>query len=83
MGSKEVEEKFKDINEVYDILLDEEKWVEYDKFIWYWKLKGIVSRMGVWVFDFRNWGDGFFGNGGKLERDVDVSDFLDFNIFVD
>lgn len=82
-GSKEAEEKFKDINEAYDILSDVEKRLEYDKFIRYWKPKGIASRMGMRVPDFRNWGDGLSGNGGKSERDVDVSDFSDFNTFVD
>ncbi|NES07663.1 MAG: J domain-containing protein [Okeania sp. SIO2F4] len=82
-GSKEAEEKFKDINEAYDILSDLEKRVEYDKFIRYWKPKGIASRMGVRVPDFRNWGDNLSGNVGKSEKDVDVSDFSDFNTFVD
>ncbi|MEM1171207.1 MAG: J domain-containing protein [Cyanobacteria bacterium P01_H01_bin.35] len=82
-GSKEAEEKFKDINEAYDILSDVEKRVEYDKFIRYWKPKGIASRMGVRVPDFRNWGDNLSGNGGKSDKDVDVSDFSDFNTFVD
>jgi len=82
-GSKEAEEKFKDINEAYDILSDLEKRLEYDKFIRYWKPKGIGSRMGARVPDFRNWGDNLYRNGGKSEKDVDVSDFADFNTFVD
>ena len=82
-GSKEAEEKFKDINEAYDILSDVEKRVEYDKFIRYWKPKGIASKMGVRVPDLRNWADNFSGNGAKSDTDVDVSDFSDFNTFVD
>ncbi|MDE5095118.1 MAG: J domain-containing protein [Trichodesmium sp. St11_bin5] len=82
-GSKEAEEKFKDINEAYDILSDVEKRLEYDKFIRYWKPKGIASRMGMRVPDFRNWGDNLSGNGVKSDKNVDVSDFSDFNTFVD
>ena len=67
-GSKEAEEKFKDINEAYDILSDVEKRLEYDKFIRYWKPKGIASRMGMRVPDFRNWGDNLSGNGVNLRR---------------
>ncbi|MCL2924987.1 MAG: J domain-containing protein [Trichodesmium sp. MAG_R04] len=82
-GSKEAEEKFKDINEAYDILSDLEKRVEYDKFIRYWKPKGIASKMGVRVPDFRNWGDNLSGNGRESDKNVNVSDFSDFNTFVD
>ncbi|MCL2931416.1 MAG: J domain-containing protein [Trichodesmium sp. MAG_R03] len=82
-GSKEAEEKFKDINEAYDILSDVEKRLEYDKFIRYWKPKGIASKMGVRVPDLRNWRDNLSGNGHQSGKDVDVSDFSDFNTFVD
>ncbi|MEB3340495.1 J domain-containing protein [Okeania sp.] len=82
-GNKQAEEKFKDINEAYDILSDLDKREEYDKFIRYWKPKGIGNRMGVRVPDLRNWGDNFSGNSGRLDKDVDVSDFSDFNTFVD
>ncbi|NEO57962.1 MAG: J domain-containing protein [Okeania sp. SIO3B5] len=81
-GDKESEEKFKDINEAYDILSDIEKRTEYDKFIRYWKPKGIGGRVGIRVPDFRNW-DNRDENGRKNEKDSDVSDFSDFNTFVD
>lgn len=32
VGDKEVEEKFKFINEVYGVLSDEKKWVLYDRY---------------------------------------------------
>lgn len=81
-GNKEAEEQFKDINEAYDILSDIDKRAQYDKFIRYWKPKGIASRVGMRVPDLRNW-DNRYNNGFKKERDVDVSDFSDFNTFVD
>ncbi|MDJ0553619.1 MAG: J domain-containing protein [Microcoleaceae cyanobacterium MO_207.B10] len=81
-GNKEAEEKFKDINEAYDILSDIEKRAQYDKFTRYWKPKGFPSRMGMRVPDLRNW-DNRYGNGARTEKDVDVSDFSDFNTFVD
>ncbi len=80
-GNKEAEEKFKDINEAYDILSDLEKRAQYDKFIRYWKPKGIASRVGIRVPDFKNW-DNRSGNG-KSEKDVDFREFDDFNTFVD
>ena len=82
-GNKEAEEKFKDINEAYDILSDLEKREQYNKFIGYWKPKGIGNRIGMRVPDFRNWGDNFQGDGGRQEKSVDVSEFSDFNTFVD
>lgn len=81
-NNKEAEEKFKDINEAYDILSDVEKRAQYDKFIRFWKPKGFANRVGMRVPDFRNW-DNRYGNGDKEEKDVDVSEFADFNKFVD
>ncbi|MGB3514198.1 MAG: J domain-containing protein [Microcoleaceae cyanobacterium] len=80
--NKEAEEKFKDINEAYDILSDIEKRAQYDKLIRYWKPRGIASRVGMRVPDLINW-DNRYKNGRKVEKDVEISDFSDFNTFVD
>ena len=84
-GNKEAEEKFKDINEAYDILSDLEKRSQYDKFIRYWKPKGLAAKMGVKMPDFKNW-DNRNNNTRRppqQEDDLDVSEFADFNRFVD
>lgn len=82
-GNKDAEEKFKDINEAYDILSDAQKRSQYDKFIRYWKPKGLAEKVGMRVPDFRSW-DNRNTNGRETKKEeVDVSEFGDFNRFVD
>ena len=68
-GDKSAEEKFKDINEAYDVLSDEEKRVEYNR-----SLTGI-KRRGIRPGEKAN------GNGnGKMPRtEQDLWKFKDFN----
>lgn len=68
-GDKSAEEKFKDINEAYDVLSDEEKRVEYNR-----SLTGI-KRRGIRPGEKAN------GNGnGKIPRtEQDLWKFKDFN----
>lgn len=76
-GDKAAEEKFKDIGEAYEVLSDTEKRGQYDQFSRYWKQKG-----------FQSGGRSRGRNNGRTgdrysSRDIDFSQFRDFNTFVD
>jgi curved DNA-binding protein len=78
-GDKTAEEKFKDVNEAYEVLSDSGKRAQYEQLGRFWKQKGFqggqaTSRSGkAWE--------------GRSERgatdDFDFSQFPDFNTFVD
>ncbi|MBO6091767.1 MAG: DnaJ domain-containing protein, partial [Acetobacter sp.] len=59
-GNKEAEAKFKDINQAYDILKDEQKRAAYDKF-GHAAFEGGAG--GASGFDFSNFDFGGFGSG--------------------
>ena len=68
-GDKSAEEKFKDINEAYDVLSDEEKRVEYNR-----SLTG-NKRLGI-----RPWEKANSNGNGKIPRtEQDLWKFRDFN----
>ena len=68
-GDKSAEEKFKDINEAYDVLSDEEKRVEYNR-----SLTG-NKRLGI-----RPWEKANSNGNGKIPRtEQDLWKFKDFN----
>ena len=78
-GDKTAEEKFKDINEAYEVLSDTTKRSQYDQFGKFWQQRG---------FQGGNAKAGARGWNGRNERagsgsDVDFSDYPDFNSFVD
>ncbi|MEG4145639.1 DnaJ C-terminal domain-containing protein [Microcoleus sp. Pol12B5] len=81
-GDKSAEDRFKDINEAYDILSDLDKRAQYDQFSKFWKQKGFQGKQGVRLPNFKTWGNGK-ATRKKPAEDVDFSDYSDFNKFLD
>ncbi|MEG3895484.1 MULTISPECIES: J domain-containing protein [unclassified Microcoleus] len=81
-GDKSAEDRFKDINEAYDILSDIDKRAQYDQFSKFWKQKGFQSQQGVRLPNFKSWGNGK-ASRKKPAQDIDFSDYSDFNKFLD
>ncbi|MEG4501189.1 J domain-containing protein [Microcoleus sp. F10-C6] len=81
-GDKSAEDRFKDINEAYDILSDIDKRTQYDQFSKFWKQKGFQGKQGVRLPNFKTWGNSKTSRK-KPGEDVDFSDYSDFNKFLD
>ncbi|MEG5058267.1 DnaJ domain-containing protein [Microcoleus sp. A2-C5] len=81
-GDKSSEDRFKDINEAYDILSDIEKRAQYDQFSKFWKQKGFQGKQGVKLPNFTSWGNNK-ASRKKPAEDIDFSDYSDFNKFLD
>jgi curved DNA-binding protein len=76
-GDKQAEEKFKDINEAYEVLSDASKRAQYDQFGKFWKQQGFqgAARAATRAWDT--------ARDRGASGDVDFSEFPDFNSFVD
>ena len=76
-GDKEAEEKFKEINEAYQVLSDPQKRSQYDQFGSTDFGAGYEGGYGAGGFDFSDFGgfgdifDSFFGGGGSTRRRKD------------
>jgi curved DNA-binding protein len=81
-GDKSAEDRFKDINEAYDVLSDIDKRTQYDQFSKFWKQKGFQNKQGVKIPNFGSWGNGK-ASSRKTADNVDFSDYSDFNKFFD
>lgn len=73
-GNKAAEEKFKDINEAYDILSDESKRAKYDEYSRYWKAsKNNRSKP---------WGGNGNNRNQAANNNVDPGEYNDFDSFL-
>jgi curved DNA-binding protein len=71
-GDKESEEKFKDINEAYEVLSDETKKAEYDRYSRFWQ-----QKTGNRKPFSRN------GTNRTANKEADYGQYGDFNSFVE
>ncbi|MEB3182010.1 MAG: J domain-containing protein [Nostocaceae cyanobacterium] len=79
-GNKAAEEKFKEINEAYDVLSDSSKRAQYDQFSNFWKRKGFPGKQQQ--SKGKSWGDSS-KSSRSANQDVDFNQYPDFNRFVD
>ena len=72
-GNRDAEEHFKLLSEAYDVLSDNEKRTQYERYSKFWNQKGFSGSSGLNTPQSKGFG---------LE-DIDFGEWADFNRFVD
>ncbi|MFM7470849.1 MAG: DnaJ C-terminal domain-containing protein [Nodosilinea sp.] len=76
-GDRVAEEKFKLLGEAYEVLSDQQKRSQYEKFSQYWRQRGFARATGDRPPASEE------RSGGRLFEDLGFGEFRDFNSFID